>query len=111
MDCPICKIHFKNYITFDCDHKICLDCYNNCILNNHTKCCLCRKESVFMEHLSLKYCFLKNKLKVSERLNDTLNELAKTLEREYSSIKKDYEKVSCKYLTLLTFVKDNLEKK
>jgi hypothetical protein len=111
MECPICKTNFTNFITFDCNHKICLDCYNNCILNSHTKCCLCRKENVFMEHMSLKYFFLKNKLKVSERLNEMLNELKKTYEIEFSDLKKKYEKTSEKYIILLTFVKDNLEKK
>jgi len=43
IECPICRENKSTFVTLECQHKICLKCYHNCIYHNHTKCSLCRK--------------------------------------------------------------------
>lgn len=47
--CPVCyePIQSSNYITPKCGHKLCLQCYKQCILSRGecaNKCCLCREQ-------------------------------------------------------------------
>lgn len=43
IDCPVCQESKISYVTLECQHKICLKCYHNCMYHNHFKCSLCRK--------------------------------------------------------------------
>ena len=43
-DCPICQETVKAFVTLECEHKICLTCYHQCINHSHNKCSLCRAE-------------------------------------------------------------------
>ena len=44
IDCPICQETVKTFVTLECEHKICLACYHQCISHSHNKCSLCRFE-------------------------------------------------------------------
>ena len=44
IECPVCRESKNAFVTFECNHKICLNCYHNCIYHNHSKCSLCRKD-------------------------------------------------------------------
>ena len=44
IECPVCRENKVAFVTFECQHKICLNCYHNCMYHNHTKCSLCRKD-------------------------------------------------------------------
>lgn len=46
--CPVCyePLQSNNYIIPKCGHKICFDCYKQCILSKGecaNKCCLCKE--------------------------------------------------------------------
>ena len=111
MDCPICRINKKNYVTFDCNHKICLQCYNNSIIHNHVKCCLCRKKNFLTENMYLKYQFIWNKLQISEAMNKNYDYTIKMLTMELKNLQKEYTKVSDHYIKILKIIKNSLSKK
>jgi len=45
-ECPVCEEKYIHPITLECNHRLCGDCYNKCIMTGNIRCPLCRKEMV-----------------------------------------------------------------
>ena len=43
INCPICLENSKSFVTFECKHYLCLQCFQQCISHNLVKCSMCRK--------------------------------------------------------------------
>lgn len=83
-DCPICQETVKAFVTFECSHKLCLECYHKCIEHSHKKCSLCRAEISEMTDIVYHIEDLK------EEIVNLDNELDEIKEREDYLKKKVY---------------------
>lgn len=53
-ECPIClEVLWCPYVTLDCKHSICLECYNELNAYGHTLCPLCRKDNPLSGYRSM----------------------------------------------------------
>ena len=68
-DCPICQETVKAFVTLECEHKICLACYHQCIKHSHNKCSLCRAEIKEMTENQIENPVL------VEEMNDLIEEM------------------------------------
>lgn len=77
--CCICRETKNNFVTFECSHKICLKCYNDCIYHNHSKCCLCREViqeiKTFTKLINNLKEYIENLKNMNERYEETINNL------------------------------------
>ena len=44
-DCPICLETVKAFVTLECEHKLCLECYHKCIQHSHKNVLYVEKKS------------------------------------------------------------------
>lgn len=42
-DCPICFDMVETFLCYNCSHRICNQCYNNCRRRNYNICPICRQ--------------------------------------------------------------------
>jgi DNA repair exonuclease SbcCD ATPase subunit len=81
-ECPICREIKKSFVTFECLHKFCLKCYNDCIYHNHNKCSLCRKKVPEIKNFTKLINNLKEYIKVLKNQTKLYEEKIESLEED-----------------------------
>ena len=75
-ECPVCYVDgHDSYFKFGCNHIVCAKCFASLLINDHTRCPLCREDVVF------------ENCKINKKIENPLYEIS---EEEIENITAEY---------------------
>jgi len=100
IECPVCMEKKISFVNLECQHKICLSCYHNCMYFNHYKCSLCRNHiseladaCELIKDIELDVKSLEKKVDELEAEKEELEEILEQVECQKEDLQDKYDEM------------------